>query len=66
MAYGYPKDLPRVNKVLCSKAFNILKIQNMMDINVNVLQFPINILIKILLVGMMGVQINPVLKAKIF
>ena len=44
MAYGDFKDLNRrtfADKVLRDKAFNILKIQNMMDINVDFLQWSI-------------------------
>ena len=41
MAYGDFKDLTRrtaSNKMLRDKAFNILRIQNMMDIDVDLLQ----------------------------
>ena len=44
MAYGDFKDLNRrtfADKVLRDKAFNILKIQNTMDINVDFLQWSI-------------------------
>ena len=53
MAYGEFKDLFRrtaSDKVFPDKAFNIAKIQNMMDINVNLLQWFITFLIKSLLV----------------
>ena len=49
MAYGDFKDLPRrtpADKVLLEKAFNIAKILNMMNINVNLLQWFIIFLIK--------------------
>ena len=41
MAYGEFKDLPTkmaYDKVFPNKTFNIAKIQNVMDINVNLLQ----------------------------
>ena len=47
MAYGDLKDLPRRtigDEVLHDKAFNIAKIRNMMDINVDLLQWFINVL----------------------
>ena len=49
MAYVDFKDLKRrtvADKVLCDKAFNIAKIRNMMDINVDLLQWFINFLIE--------------------
>ena len=49
MAYGDFKDLTRTapsDKRLHDKAFNIAKIQNMMDVNVDLLQWFINFLIK--------------------
>ena len=53
MAYGDFKDLPKktaAGKVLRDKAFNIAKNPNMMDINVDLLQWSINFVIKRLLV----------------
>ena len=52
MAYGDYKNLARrraSDTVLCDHAFNIAKIQNMMDINVGLFQWFINFLIKSLL-----------------
>ena len=49
MAYGDFKDLNRrsiADNVLRDKAFNIAKIQNIMDIKVDLLQWPINFLIR--------------------
>ena len=49
MAYQDFKDLnkiPAADKVLRDKAFMLLKIQNMMDINVDLLQWSIDLLIK--------------------
>ena len=49
MAYVDFKDLKRrtvADKVLRDKAFNIAKIQNMMDINVELLQWFISFLIE--------------------
>ena len=49
MAYVDFKDLKRrtvTDKVLRDKAFNIAKIQNMMDINVELLQWFISFLIE--------------------
>ena len=51
--YGEFKDLPRrtaSNKAFPDKVFNIAKIQNMMDINVNLLQWFITFFIKSILV----------------
>ena len=45
MAYGYFKDLPKItasDKVFHDKAFNIAKVQNMMDIKEVLLQWFIN------------------------
>ena len=50
MAYGDYKDLARrraSDTVLYDHAFNIAKIQNMMDINVGLFQWFINFLIKV-------------------
>ena len=49
MAYGHFKNLNRTTaagKVLRDQLFNIVKIQNMMDINVDLLQWFIHFLIK--------------------
>ena len=49
MAYGDFKELTRqtaFNKILRDTTFNIAKIQNMMDINLDLLQYLINFLIK--------------------
>ena len=49
MAYGDFKDLTKrtaSNKILRDKAFNIVKIGNMMDIKVDLLQWSITFLIK--------------------
>ena len=49
MAYGDFKDLSRrtaSHKTLSVKAFNIAKSQNMVDINVDLVQWPLNFLIK--------------------
>ena len=49
MAYGDFKDLIRrttSHKILHDKAFNIQKPRNMMDINVDLLQWPVFFLIK--------------------
>ena len=49
MAYGDFKDLNRrtaADKVLCDKAFNIAKDQNMIYINVDLLEWFINFLIE--------------------
>ena len=49
MAYGDFKDLNRrtfADKLLCEKHLILLKIQNMMDINMDFLQPFINVLIK--------------------
>ena len=49
MAYQDFKDLnkiPAADKVLRDKAFMLLKIQNMMDINVDLLQWSIDLLMK--------------------
>ena len=49
MAYEDFIDLNRrtaADKVLCDKAFKLLKIQNMMDINVDLLQLSINFSLK--------------------
>ena len=49
MAYGDSKDLNRrtaVDKVLCDKVFYIAKNPKMMDVNVELLQWFINFLIK--------------------
>ena len=51
--YGEFKDLPRrttSDKVFPDKGFSIAKIQNMMDINVNILQWFITFFIKSFLV----------------
>ena len=48
MAYEDFKDLTRrtvVDKIIHDKVFNIAKNQNMMDINIYLLQWPINFLI---------------------
>ena len=55
MAYEDFKDLTRrtvVDKIIHDKVFNITKNQNMMDINIDLLQWPINVLIKNLLIKM--------------
>ena len=42
MSYGNFKDLPgrtASDKILCDKAFNIAKIQSVMDINTNLFQW---------------------------
>ena len=55
MAYEDFKDLTRrtvVDKIIHDKVFNITKNQNMMDINIDLLQWPINFLIKNLLIKM--------------
>ena len=52
MAYGDFIDLNRgiaTNKVLHNKAFGIAKIQNLMDINVDLLQWFINLDKKLLM-----------------
>ena len=49
MAYADFKDLTRrtaSDKILCDKAFNIFKNQNMMDINMDLRQWSIHFLIK--------------------
>ena len=49
MAYGDFKDLNRrtfADKLLCEKHLILLKIQNMMDINMDFLQPFVNVLIK--------------------
>ena len=49
MACGDSKDLTRrtaADKALCDKAFSSAKIQNMMDINVDLLQWSTNSLTK--------------------
>ena len=49
MTYGDFKDLDRItyaDKVLRDKEFNIANIQNIMNINVDLLQWSINFLIK--------------------
>ena len=71
MAYGDFKDLTRriaFDKILHDKAFNIniLKIQKMMDINGDLLQWFINFLIKEFLVVPLRLQISLLLKMKIF
>ena len=53
MAYGDFKDLTAADKVLCDKA--LLKIQNLMDINVDLLQWFINLLIEKLLVAVLKI-----------
>ena len=53
MAYGDFKDLTAADKVLCDKA--LLKIQNLMDINVDLLQWFINFLIEKLLVAVLKI-----------
>ena len=60
MAYEDFKDLTRgtaSNKILHDKAFNIAKIQNMMDINMDLLQYSINFLMKKLLVVVLKMRI---------
>ena len=60
MAYEDFKDLTRgaaSNKILHDKAFKLLKIQNMMDINMDLLQWSINFLIKKLLVVVLKMRI---------
>ena len=49
MAYGDFQDLTRrtaSDKILREKAFNVAKIQNMMDINADLLQWSISFLLK--------------------
>ena len=53
MAYGDFKDLTAADKVLCDKA--LLKIQNLMDINMDLLQWFINFLIEKLLVAVLKI-----------
>ena len=53
MVYGDFKDLTAADKVLCDKA--LLKIQNLMDINVDLLQWFINFLIEKLLVAVLKI-----------
>ena len=53
MAYGDFKDLTAADKVLCDKA--LLKIQNLMDINVDLLQWFISFLIEKLLVAVLKI-----------
>ena len=53
MAYGDFKDLTAADKLLCDKA--LLKIQNLMDINVDLLQWFINFLIEKLLVAVLKI-----------
>ena len=61
MVYGNFKDfleiLKAADKVLHDKAFTINKIQNMMDINVDVLQWSINFLIRKRLVVKLNMKI---------
>ena len=60
MANGDFKDLNRrtaANKVLLDKVLILLKIQNMMDINVDLLQWSIIVLIKKLLVVVLKMRI---------
>ena len=68
MADGHFKDLTRRTApdiVLREKGFNIAKIQNMMDVNVDMLQWFINFLIKILQMVPLHLQINLLLKIEI-
>ena len=61
MAYGDFKYLNRgttADKVLRDKTFNIAKNPNMMDINVDALQWSINVLIKKLLVEQLKMKIK--------
>ena len=60
MAYEDFKDLTRrtaSDKILHYKAFSIDKTPNMMDINVDLLQWSINVLIKKLLVVVLKMRI---------
>ena len=60
MAFGDFRDLTRrtaSNKILRDKVYCVLKTRNMMDINVDLLQFSINFLIKKLLVEQMKMKI---------
>ena len=60
MAYGDFKDLNRktaADKVLHDGALMLLKIQNMMDINVDLLKWSKNFLIKTLLVERLKIKI---------
>ena len=68
MVYRGFKDLGRIiasDKILHNKAFNIAKIQNMMDINVDLFQWSLDFLIKKLLVVPRHFQINLLLKMRI-
>ena len=59
MAYGDFKDLNRrsiADNVLRDKAFNIAKIQNIMDIKVDLLQWSINFLIRNLQVEQLKIK----------
>ena len=59
MVCGYFTDFPRrivSDKVLRDKAFTLLKDQNIMDINVEMLHWFINFLIKRLLVVLLHVH----------
>ena len=59
MGYQDFKDLnkiPAADKVLRDKAFILLKIQNMMDINVDLLQWSIDLLIKKLQVKLFKIK----------
>ena len=61
MAYGDFKDLTRRTvsaKILRDKAFNIAKIQNIMDINVDLHKWSINFLMKKLQLVPVPLQIN--------
>ena len=58
--YGDFQDLTRrtaSDKILREKAFNVVKIQNMMDINADLLQWSINFLIKKLLVVVLKLRV---------
>ena len=46
IAFGNFKDLNKTDKALLDKAFDIAKIQNMMDTNMDLLQWFVNVLIK--------------------
>ena len=66
-AYGDFKDLTRraaSDKILRDKDFILLKIRNMMDISVDLLQWSISLLIQNIFVGPLRLQINLQLKMK--
>ena len=60
MVYGGFKDLARrtaSDKILCNKHLILLKIQNMMDINADLLQWCVDFLIKKLLIVVLKMRI---------